>query len=82
MQAAEAQLAIIAGDKQEEGIYQLPTDIASAAQAQYEKDVALVHGGPVQSSEAEYKEFLSSLSGPPRPGGVAPSTLFLRLCPI
>ena len=75
----EDQLAVIAGDEAEAGMYTLPSVIAATAQAQYEKDVARVHGGSVQSSEAEYRDFLSSLGGgppgqdglPPPPGGAS-----------
>ena len=69
VQPEENQLAVIAGDKAADGVYQLPTAVAGAAQAQYERDVARVHGGPVQSSEADYRQFLSSLGGPQQGGG-------------
>jgi hypothetical protein len=70
VQVPEDQLAIIAGDKAERDIYQLPTNVALAAQEQYARDIARVHGVAVQSEEAEYKEFLSSLGGgPPTQGG-------------
>lgn len=78
------QLAIIAGDAQEAGVYSLPTGVQSAAQQQYERDVARVHGGPVQSSEAEYKDFLASLGGgPPGSGGLPgpPGARFAQ-CPL
>lgn len=72
VQPEENQLAVIAGDKAADGVYQLPSQVATAAQAQYERDVARVHGGPVQNSEAEYRQFLSSLGGPQQGGGALP----------
>lgn len=44
-------------------MYQLPTQIQSAAQEQYARDIARVHGVAVQSDESEYQEFLASLGG-------------------
>jgi hypothetical protein len=63
VQLEQNQLAVIAGDKQHEGIYQLPSQIQSAAQEQYARDIARVHGVAVQSEEAEYQDFLHSLGG-------------------
>jgi hypothetical protein len=78
----EDQLAVIAGDKAADGVYALPSGVAAAAQAQYERDIARVHGGPVQSSEAEYRDFLASLGGgppgPPGPPGAAQARCFRR----
>lgn len=63
MQLEQNQLAVIAGDKQQDGVYQLPSQVQSAAQEQYARDVARVHGVAVQSEEAEYQDFLASLGG-------------------
>lgn len=63
LQLEQNQLAVIAGDKQQEGVYQLPSQIQSAAQEQYARDIARVHGVAVQSEEAEYQDFLASLGG-------------------
>ena len=63
VQLEQNQLAVIAGDRQQEGVYQLPTQIQSAAQEQYARDIARVHGVAVQSEESEYQDFLASLGG-------------------
>lgn len=77
MQVAQDQLAVIAGDKQEEGVYQLPSAVQSAAAEQYARDIARVHGTAVKTDEAEYQEFLATLGGgrgPPPPQGTATAT--------
>jgi hypothetical protein len=48
-------------------VYKLPDQVALKVQEQYERDVARLHGGPVVSSEAEYKAFLAELGGAPPP---------------
>ena len=77
MQLEQNQLAVIAGDKQQDGVYQLPTQIQSAAQEQYARDIARVHGVAVQSEEAEYQDFLASLGGGGGGGRGPPPGAFL-----
>jgi hypothetical protein len=48
-------------------VYKLPEQMQGQVTAQYERDVARVHGGPVVSADAEYKKFLSTLGGAPPP---------------
>lgn len=78
MQLEPNQLAIIAGDKQHDGVYQLPSAIQSAAQEQYARDIARVHGVEVQSEESEYQDFLASLGGGGGGGGRPPPGVHLQ----
>jgi hypothetical protein len=57
-------------------VYRLPEQMLGKVQEQYERDVARVHGGPLASSEAEYKSFLAELGGGPPPElmGLDPAT--------
>lgn len=75
------QLAVIAGDKQEEGVYQLPSAVQSAAAEQYARDIARVHGTAVKTDEAEYQEFLATLGGGRGPPGAGTACSASGLCP-
>ena len=66
---------MIAGDKAVDGVYNLPSSVAHAAQEQYERDIARVHGTPVQSNEVQYQEFLESLGGGPLVGSAGVRSL-------
>ena len=48
-------------------VYKLPDQIGRQVTAQYERDVARVHGGPVVSEEAEYRKFMAQMGGAPPP---------------
>jgi splicing factor 1 len=48
-------------------VYKLPEQIGRQVTEQYERDVARVHGGEVEDSQAEYRKFMSGLGGAPPP---------------